>query len=101
MVYFFYYNPLLIIANTFSYTYRYGNFAVPVKIFFINDNDNRCISGVFGWEFNLILSKVFVTCVRQLNTIFVFIYLFMNSRTSPGEVVFGVVPGINVTLCSR
>ena len=40
---------------------------------FINDNDNRCIYGVFGWDFNLILSKVFVTCVRQLNTIFVLI----------------------------
>ena len=41
---------------------------------FINDNDNRCISGVFVWDFNLILSKFFVTCVRQLNTIFVFIF---------------------------
>ena len=40
---------------------------------FINDNDNQCISGVFDWDFNLIFSKVFVTCVRQLNTIFVFI----------------------------
>ena len=36
----------------------------------INDND---ISGVCGWDFNLITSKVFVTFVRQLNTIFVFI----------------------------
>ena len=25
----------------------------------------------------------------------------MNSRMSPGEVVFGVVPGKNVTLCPR
>ena len=58
---------------------------------FINDNDNRCISGVLGWDFKLILSKVFVTCVRQ----------FMNSRTSSGEVVFGVVPGKNVKLCPR
>ena len=40
---------------------------------FINDSDNSCISGVFAWDFNLILSKVFVTCVRHLNTIFVFI----------------------------
>ena len=40
---------------------------------FINDNDNGCISDVFGWDFNLISSKVFVTYVRQLNTIFVFI----------------------------
>ena len=40
---------------------------------FINDNDNRCISGVFGWDFDLILPKVFVTSVHQLNTIFVFI----------------------------
>ena len=65
---------------------------------FINDNDNRCISGVNGWDFNLILSKVFVTCVRQLNTIFVFIQFsfFMNSRTSPGQVFFGVVPCKNV-----
>ena len=39
--------------------------------FFINDNDNCCISDVFGWDFNLILSNVFVTCVRQFNTVFV------------------------------
>ena len=37
------------------------------------DNDNRCISDVFGWDFNLILSKRFVTYVRQFNTIVVFI----------------------------
>ena len=46
---------------------------------FINDNDNRYISGVFGWDFNLILI----------------------SRTSPGEVVFGIVPSKNVKLCPR
>ena len=59
----------------FCYTDRYGNFAVPVKMVFVNDNDNRggCISGVFGWDFGLVLSKAFVACVRQLNTIFVFI----------------------------
>ena len=38
-----------------------------------NDNDNLRISGVFGWDFNLITSKDFVICVRQLNTMFVFI----------------------------
>ena len=70
---------------------------------FVNDNDNRCISGVFWWDFGLVLSKVFVASVRQLNTIFVFIYFsfLMNSRTSTGEVVFGVVPGKNVKLCPR
>ena len=37
-------------------------------------NDNRCVSDVFGLDFSLILSKVFfVACVRQSNTIFVFI----------------------------
>ena len=40
---------------------------------FVNDNDNRFISGVFGWDFGLVLSKVFVACARQLNAIFVFI----------------------------
>ena len=45
----------------------------PSKNGFINDNDNRCISGVCVWDFNLITSIVFVTCVRQLNTIFGFI----------------------------
>ena len=66
--------------------------------FFINDNDNRCIFDVFGWESNLILSNVFVKCVRQLNTFLFFILLsfFMISRTSQGEMVFGVVPGKNV-----
>ena len=59
----------------FRYTDKYGNFAVPVKMFFFNDTCtyNRCISGVFGWDFGLVLSKVFVACVRQLNAIFVFI----------------------------
>ena len=57
----------------FRYTDRYGDFAVPVKMVFVNDNDNRCISSVFRWDFGLVLSKVFVACVRQLNTIFVFI----------------------------
>ena len=32
----------------------------------------QCISGVFGWDFNLITSKCFVTCVRQLNTMCLF-----------------------------
>ena len=61
---------------------------------FINDNDNRCISDECGWDFNLITSNVFVSCVRQLNTIFVFIQFsfFMISRMSPGKIVFGVVP---------
>ena len=58
----------------FCYTDRYhGNFAVPVKMVFVNDDYNRCISGVFGWDFGLVLSKVFVACVLQLNAIFVFI----------------------------
>ena len=39
-------------------------------------NDNRCISGVFGWDFGLVLSKVFVACVRQLNTFFCFYLIF-------------------------
>ena len=43
---------------------------------FVNDNDNRCISGVFGWDFGLVLSKVFVACVRQLNTTFCFYLIF-------------------------
>ena len=47
----------------FRYTDRYGYFAVPMKMVFVNDNDNRCISGVFGWDFGLVLSKVFVACV--------------------------------------
>ena len=70
---------------------------------FINDNDNRCISDVFGWDFTLILSKGFVKCVRQLNTIFVFIEFsfFMLSRMSPGKIVFGVVPEKNFKLCPR
>ena len=58
----------------FRYTDKYGNFAVPVKmVLIVNDNYKRCIPGVFGWDFGLVLSKVFVACVRQLNAIFVFI----------------------------
>ena len=40
------------------------NFDVQDKWF---SNDNLCISGVFGWDFNLITSNVFVTYVRQFN----------------------------------
>ena len=40
---------------------------------FIIDDNNLCIFGVFGWDFNLITSKVFVACVRHLNTKYVFI----------------------------
>ena len=65
------------------------NFAVPVKLFFVNDNDNRCISGVFGWDFGLVLSKVFVECVRQLNAIFVFLkFLIFLKFRCPSENVF-------------
>ena len=52
----------------FGCTDRNGNFAVLV-----NDNDDCSISGVCGWDINLITSKVFVSCVCQLNTILVFI----------------------------
>ena len=52
---------------------RHGNFAVQVKMFLSMSIHNLCDSGVFDWDFNLITSKVFVTCVRQLNTMFVFI----------------------------
>ena len=41
----------------FCYTDRYGNFAVPVKMFFVNYNDNRCISGVFGWDLDWFYQK--------------------------------------------
>ena len=61
----------------FRYTDRYGNFAVPVRMVFVNDNNNRRISGVFCWDFGLVLSKVFVACVRQLITFFVFIFFFL------------------------
>ena len=64
----------------FRHSDRFGNFAVPVKMVFVNDNDNRCVSGVFGWDFGLVLSGVFVACVRRLNAI----------------LVFGLVPGKNV-----
>ena len=47
-------------------------------IFFLSIFDNRCIFGVFGWDFGLVLSKVFVACVRQLNAIFVFLSNFEN-----------------------
>ena len=43
----------------------------------LNDNDdNLGISGVCGWDFNFITSKVFVTCVRQLNTLFIYLFFF-------------------------
>ena len=66
------FNFILTSLIHFRCTDRNGN-RCPSKNGFINDNDNRFISGVLGWDFNLITSKVFVTCVRQLNTMFDFI----------------------------
>ena len=47
--------------------------SVQVKMVFVNDNYNRCVSCVFGWDFGLVLLKVFGACIRQLNAIFAFI----------------------------
>ena len=82
----------MVVAGAFLYTDRYGSFAIPVKMVFVNDNDNRCISGVFGWDFGLVLSNVFV---------FYFYLFFFLSNFDQGEVVFSVVPGKNVKLCPR
>ena len=54
----------------------------------LNDNDdNLGISGVCGWDFNFITSKVFVTCVRQLNTLFIYLFFFLSlcNRGCPQE----------------
>ena len=61
----------------FRYIDRYGNFAAPVKMVFVNNNYNRCISGVFGWDLGLVLSKVFVACVRRLNAICFYLIFFL------------------------
>ena len=42
-----------------------------------NNNNNLCISGVFDHDFNLITSKDFVTGVRQLNTIHVYVCCYL------------------------
>ena len=52
----------------FRYTDRYGNFAVPVKMVLLM----IMIIGVFPVYLVGILA-CFVACVRQLNTIFVFL----------------------------
>ena len=51
-------------------------------------NEEFCFF-VFGWDFNLILSKVFVTCVRQLNTIFSF---FINVPRKTGKILSALYP---------
>ena len=60
-------------TNTLHCTERNGKFRCPSKNGFINDTDNRCISGVCGWDFNFTVITSNVVCVRQLNTIFDFI----------------------------
>ena len=50
---------------------------------FVNDNDNRCISGVFGWDFGLVLSKVFCCMCSAVEHYFClylifFLYEFEN-----------------------
>ena len=68
----------------FRYTVRYGNFAVPVKMVFVNDNDNRCISGVFGWDFGSVLSKVFVAERYFCFYLIFFLYEFENCPRRSG-----------------
>ena len=62
-------------------------------------NDNLCISDVFGWDFNLITQKVFVTCVCQLNTMFFFLYK-IEDVPRKRKMVFGV-PSKNCNRCPR
>ena len=58
-------------------------------MFFVNDNDNRCISGVIGWDFGMVLSKVFVACVRQLNAYFCFyLTFFLYEFRCPVKMVY-------------
>ena len=43
----------------FRFTDRYGNCAVPVKMVFVNDNENRCIFpvylvGILAWFYQKI-----------------------------------------------
>ena len=69
----FWFNFILIRFNN-RCTGKNGNFGVLVKmVLLMIIYNNICISGVFGWDYNLIISKGFVTCVHQLNTMFVFI----------------------------
>ena len=60
----------------FRYTDKYGNFAVPMKMVFVNDNYNRCISGVFGWDFGLVLSKIFYCMCSPVERYFCFYLIF-------------------------
>ena len=63
----------------FCYTHRYGtcNFAVPLKMFFVNDNDYRCTSDVFGWDFGMVLSIFFCCMCSAVERYFCF-YLIFN-----------------------
>ena len=74
---------------------------------FVNDNDNRCISGVFGWDFGLVLTNVFCFMCSPVEHYFhfyliFFLYEFENvpMRSGFGVVLrrsgFGVVSGKNV-----
>ena len=66
---------------------------------FINENDNLCISGIFGWDFNLISSqKVFVICVRQLNTTCM-LFLFNYVSTRQGRETYCFSPCVCLSVC--
>ena len=60
----------------FRYTDRYGNFAVPVRVVFVGDDGGRCISGVFRWDFGLVLSKVFCCMCSPVEHCFCFYLIF-------------------------
>ena len=50
------------------------NFAVPKRKFFVNDN--RCISGVFGWNLGLVSSKVCCCMCSPVERYFCFYLIF-------------------------
>ena len=65
------------LLTTFTvFTDRYGNFAVPVKMVFVNDN--RCISDVFGWDFGLRFYQKFLLHVFASLTLFLFLFNFLS-----------------------
>ena len=46
--------------------------------------NQKTMMGVVGWDFNLSTSKLFVTCVRQMNTDYVCFFFYFPSLENRG-----------------
>ena len=61
------------------------NFAVPVKMVFVNDNGNRSISGVFGCDFVWFYQKYLLHMFTSSTLFCFYLIYFLYEFRCPSE----------------